>query len=79
MGMTSEEFLVEFERAVADHEATLDQGRDVDTRARIEPDSPCVCGHVFDEHQPSCVAIVEVHERQVYCSCTVFDLDEAIA
>ena len=46
----------------------------------IEDDSPCVCGHVFDEHQPRCVAIVAVHERREYCGCTEFELgEEALA
>lgn len=47
----------------------------------IEPDSPCCCEHVFDEHPVGggCSAIIEVHERQVQCPCVAFDLDvEAI-
>ncbi|WP_142282905.1 hypothetical protein [Mycobacterium aquaticum] len=40
---------------------------------------PCVCGHARDEHQPVCVAIVEVHERHVYCACPQFELDNALS
>jgi hypothetical protein len=59
------------DRAIEDYDERID-----DERPRIEPDSPCVCGHVFDEHQPRCVAIVAVHERREYCGCTEFELDE---
>ncbi|QEA10839.1 hypothetical protein [Mycobacterium phage Weirdo19] len=53
--------------------------------APIEPDSPCVCGHYFDEHanraasRLGCCAIVEVHERTVYCTCIEFELDEELS
>lgn len=51
----------------------------------IEPDSPCMCGHVYDEHNAfwgggSCTAAIAVHERTEICRCILFELDvEAIA
>lgn len=42
--------------------------------------SVCRCGHARDEHQPACVAVVEVHERHVYCSCPQFEpIDEQLS
>ncbi|WP_229481644.1 hypothetical protein [Mycolicibacterium mageritense] len=38
-------------------------------------DARCTCGHLADEHQPVCVAIVEEHERRVYCMCAAFEPD----
>lgn len=52
--------------------------------APIDLGAPCsTCPHTRSEHQgkgAACIAIVEVHERQVYCPCLVFEpLNEAFA